>query len=120
VICLPPSQRTYLTSEEFESTYGADPADVQQIVQFAQQHHLQVLGTDLSQRTISVSGTAEQIADTFRVKLMQYDSPRGAYRGRLGAVYVPSGLQPLIEGIFGLDNRQQAHRQESQATGDAD
>jgi kumamolisin len=116
---LPPSQRTYLTSEEFESKYGADPADVQQIVDFLKQHHLQVLNTDLSQRTMTVSGTAQQIADTFRVKLMQYESPQGAYRGRLGPVYVPSGLQPLIEGIFGLDNRQQARRQESSASGDA-
>jgi kumamolisin len=117
---LPPNQRTYLTSEEYESKYGADPADVQRIVEFAEQHHLQVLVSDLSQRTIAVSGTAQQIADTFRVKLMQYESPQGAYRGRLGPVYVPSDLQPLIEGIFGLDNRQQAHRQVSSTSGDAE
>jgi kumamolisin len=116
---LPPSQRTYLTSEEYESKFGADPADVQRIVEFAEQHHLQVLGTDLSQHTITVSGTAQQIADAFRVKLMQYESPEGSYRGRLGAVYVPSELQPLIEGIFGLDNRQQARRQGSSTSGGA-
>jgi hypothetical protein len=28
-------------------------------------------------------------------------------------VHVPSELQPLIEGVFGLDNRQQARRQVS-------
>lgn len=108
---LPLSERKYLSSEEYESQFGADPSDIEQIVDFARQHQLNVLQVDAAQRSVTISGTAQQIAQTFRVKLMQYDSPQGSYRGRLGPVHVPSGLLPLIEGIFGLDNRQQARPQ---------
>ncbi|MGO8946152.1 MAG: protease pro-enzyme activation domain-containing protein [Ktedonobacterales bacterium] len=108
---LPPSERTYLTPEEFESTYGADPADIDKIVEFARQQQLQVVQVSPDQRTVTLSGTAQQISQAFRVKLMKYDSPQGPYRGRLGPVHVPADLQPLIEGIFGLDNRLQARPQ---------
>ena len=83
-------------------------ADIEKIVDFARQHQLNVLQVNQAQRTITLSGTAQQITQAFRVKLMRYDSPQGSYRGRLGPVHVPADLQPLIEGIFGLDNRQQA------------
>lgn len=106
-----PAERTYLTPEEFESKYGADPADIEKVVEFARQNQLQVIQVSPDQRTVTVSGTADQITRAFRVKLMNYDSPQGAYRGRLGAVHVPADLQPLIEGIFGLDNRLQARPQ---------
>ncbi len=106
-----PSERTYLTPQELEAKYGADPADTDKIVEFARQQHLQVVQVIPEQRTVILSGTAEQISQAFRVKLMSYDSPQGQYRGRLGPVHVPADLQPIIEGIFGLDNRMQARPQ---------
>jgi kumamolisin len=105
---LSPGERTYLTPEEFEAKYGADPADIDKVVAFAGQHQLQVTQINQAQRTITLSGTVEAVTRAFRVELMQYDSPEGSYRGRLGPVHVPADLQPVIEGIFGLDNRQQA------------
>ena len=62
----------------------------------------------LAQRTIVLSGTAQTVSAAFKVQLVQYSSPQGNYRGRVGPVQVPADLQPFIEGIFGLDNRQQA------------
>jgi kumamolisin len=108
---LSPGERTYLTPEEFEAKYGADPADIDKVVAFAGQHQLQVVQINQAQRTITLSGTVEAVTRAFRVKLMQYDSPQGSYRGRLGPVHVPADLQPIIEGIFGLDNRLQARPQ---------
>lgn len=39
---------------------------------------------------------------------MQYEHPGGSYRGRTGQIYIPTELKDIVEGVFGLDNRQQA------------
>jgi kumamolisin len=105
---VPPAQRSYLTPEEFTARYGADPADVAKVTAFAHDAHLTVVQSDLGQRVVVLSGTAGEVSAAFRVELVQYNSPRGAYRGRVGPVQVPADLAPAIEGIFGLDNRPQA------------
>jgi kumamolisin len=103
-----PAERTYLTPEQYTATFGADPADMEEVAQFAREQHLTIVRQDLAQRTIVLSGTAQAIAAAFRVELVQYSSPRGTYRGRLGPVQIPAELQDIVEGVFGLDNRLQA------------
>ncbi len=104
----PPADRTYLTPEQFAQQYGADSAAIDKVTQFAQANQLTVVRSDPAQRTVVLSGTAQTVSAAFRVQLVQYSSPQGNYRGRVGPVQVPADLQPFIEGIFGLDNRQQA------------
>src|SRR5262245_32014845 len=104
---MPPAERTYLTSEQFAATYGADPNEMEQVAQFARENQLTIVREDLAQRTILVSGTAQVIAAAFQVELVQYTSPRGPYRGRLGPVQIPAELKDIVEGVFGLDNRLQ-------------
>src|SRR5215469_1497729 len=43
---LPLSERNYLSPEEYESQFGADPSDIEQIVDFARQHQLNVVQVD--------------------------------------------------------------------------
>ena len=104
----PPSQRTYLTPEQFTARFGANPKDMEKVAKFARDHHLTVVRSDRDQRTILVSGTAAQLSSAFQVKLVRYTSPQGDYRGRLGPLHIPDNLQGIVEGVFGLDNRQQA------------
>src|SRR5690242_6096725 len=103
-----PADRTYLTPDEYAARYGADPADIAKIEQFAQENHLAVVRSDLSQRIVVLSGSLQVVSSAFRVQLIQYTSPLGNYRGRVGPVQIPADLQGIIEGIFGLDNRPQA------------
>jgi kumamolisin len=103
-----PADRTYLTPDEYTARYGADPADVAKVEQFAHESNLKVLRSDLSQRVVVLSGTSQEVSAAFRVQLVQYTSPRGNYRGRVGPVEIPAYLQGIVEGIFGLDNRPQA------------
>jgi kumamolisin len=105
---LPPDRRAYLTPEQFAATYGADPADVERVTQFARQSGLAVVRTDVSQRLVVVSGRAPVVAAAFRVELMRYTSPSGDYRGRVGPVQIPEDLQGIIESVHGLDDRPQA------------
>lgn len=103
-----PGDRSYLSEDEFTAKYGADLADIAKITAFAQEYGLTATRTDASQRTVVLSGAAWAITNAFKVQLVNYTSPQGNYRGRVGPVQVPADLAPLIEGIFGLDNRQQA------------
>jgi kumamolisin len=103
-----PSQRRHLTREAFTATYGADPADVQEVARFARQHDLHVVGRNLAARTVHLSGTIANFSKAFRVGLAVYRHAGGLYRGRHGAVHVPLILDGVVEGVFGLDNRPKA------------
>jgi kumamolisin len=46
----------------------------------------------------------------FQVKLFNYSHASGSYRGRVGRVHIPVALQDIVQGVFGLDNRQVARR----------
>ena len=48
------------------------------------------------------------MSDAFDVDLGRYQVGETSYRGREGHVHVPGELAPLVQGVFGLDNRQQA------------
>jgi kumamolisin len=103
-----PGARTYLSREEFAAKYGADPADMETVAEFAREHHLSVTRADQAQRVMVLSGTVAAVSSAFHVELIRYSSPIGEYRGRLGNVHIPSHLGSVVDGIFGLDNRRQA------------
>src|SRR5689334_12780074 len=47
-----PQQRRYLSADEFQQTYGADPADLQRIAEFAAAHGLAVVETNAVRRSV--------------------------------------------------------------------
>ena len=101
---------TPMTHQEFEDKHGADPADMDRVRKFAAEHNLTVTRADSSRRSIMLSGTVTDFNQAFNVKLKTYAHDRGTYRGRTGPVMIPSDLEGIIEGVFGLDNRPVATR----------
>ncbi|MGD0084606.1 MAG: protease pro-enzyme activation domain-containing protein, partial [Acidimicrobiales bacterium] len=102
---LPPSQRPRLDEEAFQSVYGADEADIERVVAFAQSHGLLVEEVLPQRRTVRVSGTAQQFNEVFDTPLRMYSYRGTTFRGRTGRVSVPAEVSDVIEGVFGLDNR---------------
>jgi kumamolisin len=100
--------RPPLTREEYAATQSASPDDIAQVEQFASDNSLTVVSVDPVRRRIVLAGTTEQMNAAFATDLQQYDYPEGQYRGRTGALYVPEALEPIVVGVFGLDNRPQA------------
>ena len=100
----------HMSRTEFENTHGADPADLNQIKKFAQEFGLKVheTGTELARRTVMLSGTVSNLQKAFNVELKEYSHPKGNFRGRVGAISVPTEYADIITGVFGLDNRPQA------------
>jgi len=104
----PLRDRTYLTREEFARVHGASTADLEKIRAFAGQYGLKVVSEDRASRIVKLSGTVQSFNTAFGVELRQYRHPSGTYRCRTGTITIPSELNTIIEGVFGLDNRPQA------------
>ena len=102
-----PHQRKYLSREEYEAAYGADPKDLAKVEAFARANSLVVVESSSARRSVVLSGTVAAFNAAFGVELEQYEYPGGSYRGRKGAIKVPADLAPIVEGVFGLDDRPQ-------------
>jgi kumamolisin len=103
----PPHQRKYLTREEFAHQHGAAAADLKKISSFAKQYGLQVISEDRARRTVKLSGTVQAFNVAFGVELRHCRHNLGTFRYRTGSLTIPANLEPIIEGVFGLDNRPQ-------------
>jgi kumamolisin len=97
-----------LTPEQFADHYGADPADLDQVRNFAQRHGLRVIEADPARRSVQLSGSISTMQAAFGVQLHDYRHRGSTYRLRQGPVYLPKELQGIVTGVFGLDNRPQA------------
>lgn len=102
---LPPARREILTREEFAERYGATPATFQRLEEFAREFSLEVVGRHVGQRTMRLAGTVKAMQAAFGVKLEPAVLGKLKFRHRTGPIQLPADIAPLVEGVFGLDNR---------------
>ncbi|HWF34808.1 MAG TPA: S53 family peptidase [Solirubrobacteraceae bacterium] len=107
----PPGQRRVLSREELASAHGARPEDVDAVRAFAAQYGLEVVEVDPARRRVVLRGTLEAVSRAFGAQVVgKFKHPRqGEYRGRQGPLTVPASLAGVITGVFGIDDRPQAH-----------
>jgi kumamolisin len=99
------AERKYLTREEYADKHSADPADLAKVAAFAKANNLTVVETSPARRSVFLSGRAADFARAFGTRIDQYEHDGGTYRGRTGELTIPAELEPIIEGVFGIDNR---------------
>ena len=97
-----------VTRREFAARYGADPADVEQVRQFAEAHGLKVAEVHVGRRSLVLEGTVGAMSAAFETELKQARMNNRDCRIRSGSLTIPAELTGVIEGVFGLDNRPQA------------
>jgi kumamolisin len=97
--------RHEMTHAQYEAAFGADPADLLEVENFARGSGLTVVDSSVSRRCVTLSGTVATFSKAFRVALSIFDHPGGRYRGRSGAIHVPPHLAEIVEGVFGFDDR---------------
>jgi kumamolisin len=101
-------QHEHMKREDFAQQFGADPNDIEAVKKFASSHGLTVVQESPARRTVVLAGTVAQFNHAFGVDLERFEHEGGSYRGRTGAVKLPDELHEKVEGVFGLDDRQQA------------
>ena len=105
-----PSERRTMSRDELASATGASDEDIDAVRSFAGAYGLEVTGVDKGRRAVSLRGTVQAVAKAFGARGLQlFEHPTaGRYRGRRGALTVPSELGDVITGVFGIDERPQA------------
>jgi len=103
---LPPGD--YVSREEFARRYGADPADVEKVKQFAEGEGLRVADVHLGRRSVTLVGTVARMTRAFEADLQLARLNNQEYRIRTGTLTLPAELDGIIEGVFGFDTRPQA------------
>jgi kumamolisin len=96
-----------LTHTQFAELFGADPADITRLEDFSHRHGLTVLEASVAERKLRLSGPAAAMQAAFGTTLKNYSIGTLEYRGRTGTLSVTDDVRPLIEAVFGLDNRPQ-------------
>ena len=101
-----PGEREKITDNQFNSIYGADPADLKKVADWAETVGLKVTDQSIATRRLKLEGTIGAIEKAFHVELNEYEHPQdGRFRGREGDIRIPSELLGLISGVYGLDTR---------------
>jgi kumamolisin len=94
-----------LTREEFAGRYGSTGDDINLVKTFATHAGLSIVKTEAQKKTIELRGSVTQMEKAFDVSLCHYKSAGVTFRGRKGEIKIPSELDGVVEGVFGLDNR---------------
>ncbi len=100
-----------MSRADYIALHSANPEDVRKVEHFARQHHLTVTEVNLASRKMVLSGTVGHMMAAFATELHHYEHNGRTFRGRSGYLHVPDDLAPIIEGVFGLDDRPQARAQ---------
>jgi kumamolisin len=97
-----------LSRAEYIALHSASPQDLAAIEKFAHEHHLHVIEVNPASRKVALAGTVGHLSAAFATELHHYEHEGRRFRGRSGYLHVPSAIEAVIDGVFGLDDRQQA------------
>src|SRR5581483_749450 len=100
-----------MSRADYIALHSANPEDVRKVEHFAHQHTLTVTEVNPASRKMVLSGTLGHLMAAFATELHHYEHNGHTFRARSGYLHVPDDIAPLIEGVFGLDNRPQARAQ---------
>ena len=97
--------RKAVRREDFGATYGADPATLEKVEDYAKARGLTVVESSVSKRRVVLHGQVADFEAAFGVTLGRFEHPGGTYRTHSSPVHVPSDLSSDIEAVLGLSNR---------------
>ncbi len=100
--------REQISREQLGEATGADPADLRAVAEFARESGLEVIASEAGQRRVVVGGPVSAVTRAFGVELRRFEQAGTSWRGRTGPITLPRELGPIVEGVFGLDDRPQA------------
>ena len=106
---IPETSTEQLSRREFAARYGADPVDLKAVADYCVSQGLSVMASDAGRRSVIAAGNLGQASAAFEAEVAVFQKSGQAFRARSGVLTVPAELDGVIEGIFGFDQRKQAH-----------
>lgn len=98
-----------ISRTEYDKQFGSSDEDMEAVEKFATEHHLSVVESNSGRRSVIVKGRISDLEKAFQVHLTDYKDEDGCiFRGRFGDINVPTELEGIVEGVFGLDDRPKA------------
>jgi kumamolisin len=97
--------RKYLTRDEHDKLYGANPEDLKKVEAFAAKHGLTVVSSNAAQRTVLLSGPPAAFSEAFGVQLITCVVKGHPIRCRADKILIPKDLEGIITSVTGLDER---------------
>lgn len=98
----------FLSRIELANEYGAAPNDIDLVVDFAHHFGLYPLEVNPGKRIVTVRGATRAICAAFNIQMQLRDFNGKLLHAHLGPLFLPSELDGIVTGVFGLDNRPQA------------
>jgi kumamolisin len=96
---------TPYTREEYAQAHAPSDQDIATVRQYLQSHGLTVSAVSPDRRSLTVTGTVADAERAFSTQLTCYETDGQEFHARTGSLTVPADVEPLIEGVFGLDTR---------------
>ncbi|MDT8915278.1 S53 family peptidase [Amycolatopsis sp. PS_44_ISF1] len=101
-----------ITPGELAERYGAAEEDLRHVQAVLTAAGLLITATHAGSRRLSVSGSAQAMAQVFGTELNLVRYPgSGEHRARSGDLHLPAELAGVVVGVLGLDERPQARAQ---------
>jgi len=99
-----PNYHRWLTPEQFGDRFGLNRSDIARIAAWLESEGFQVEETARARNWIAFSGTAGQVARTFRTQIHRYETAGETHFANSSEVSIPASLKGVIGGIYGLNN----------------
>jgi kumamolisin len=96
----------HLSQQEFSQKYAADPANFDQLRDFAHKHGLTVDegASSLARRTMVLRGPANKMESAFGVTLNDYEKTGKKFHSYTGTISMLREYAEPVEAVLGLDN----------------
>ena len=102
---------TAMSRAEIATKWGVPHGDIQKVEKVLRSYGIHISEVTQGGRSLRVRGTAAAISAAFKPNLGIYEVPgQGQIRAREGVIMIPSELDGLVNGVFGLDQRRMARR----------
>jgi kumamolisin len=85
--------------------FGAQLVDIDAVTRVLKRYGLTIVSAEPAARAVTVAAPAATMERTFGVHLLRVKHGSRIYRGRVGCIHIPKGLEGMVTGVFGLDTR---------------
>jgi len=99
-----PNYHRWLTPEQFGERFGLSRGDIAKITAWLESEGFRVEETARARNWVAFSGTAGQVAHTFRTQIHRYEISGEMHFANFSEISVPASLEGVIAGIYGLND----------------